>query len=76
MSSVFDKIEKQARALKPKEKAALARSLIEQLDKSAGKNVEQLWIAEAQRRYDAYLAGEMKALSGDEVMARVRKRLG
>lgn len=76
MGSVFDRIEKQARALRPKEKAALARRLIEQLDPSVDPNVEQLWIEEAERRYCAYLAGELKAIPGDEVMARARKRLG
>lgn len=76
MSSVFDKIEKQARALRPKEKAALALRLIEQLDPNVDPNVEQLWIEEAERRYNAYLAGELKAIPGDEVMARTRKRLG
>jgi hypothetical protein len=40
---------KPTRALNPKEKAALACSLIEQLDQSTDKNVEQLWIEEAQR---------------------------
>ena len=37
--------------------------------------VEQLWVAEAQRRYEAFLKGELEALPGYEVMARVRSRL-
>ena len=37
------------------EKATLARILIEGLDALADSNVEQLWIAESQRRYQAYL---------------------
>jgi putative addiction module component (TIGR02574 family) len=73
MSTHFHEIEKQARALPPKEKAALARQLIEELDMSA--DAEQLWIDEAQRRYEAYLKGELEALPGDEVMTRARNRL-
>jgi hypothetical protein len=36
--------------------------IIEELDPSADSQVEQLWVAEAQRRYDAYLQGELKSL--------------
>jgi putative addiction module component (TIGR02574 family) len=75
MSAHFDDIEKQARLLPLKEKAALARVLIEELDTSVDTDAEQLWIAEAQRRYDAYLKGELEAFPGDEVMARARGRL-
>ncbi|MCU1263983.1 MAG: hypothetical protein JWM21_301 [Acidobacteria bacterium] len=58
-----------------KEKAALARLLIEELDQSVDADVEQLWIDEARRRYDSYLRGELKALPGDDVMARARDRI-
>jgi len=75
MSVPFDDIEKQARALPAQQKAALARLLIEQLDQSADGDVERLWIEEAQRRYKAYLKGELGAQPGDEVMKRARARL-
>jgi len=63
------------RALPLKEKAALARLLIGELDISVDADAEQLWIDEAQRRYDAYQKGEIEARPGDEVMARARNRL-
>jgi putative addiction module component (TIGR02574 family) len=75
MSTHFHDVEKQARALSSKEKAALARQLIEELDLAADADAEQLWIDEAQRRYEAYLKGELEALPGDEVMTRARNRL-
>ena len=75
MSTLFDDLERQARALSPNEKATLARILIDELDPALDAEVEQLWIAEAQRRYDAFQRGELEALPGDEVMARVRNRL-
>ena len=49
MSALFDELEKQARLLTPQEKATLARILIEELDPSSDTEVEQIWIAEAQR---------------------------
>lgn len=37
--------------------------------------IERLWIEEAERRLDAYRRGDIKAVAGDEVMRRARKRL-
>ena len=76
MSTIFDELEKKVRALSRKEKAALARILIEDLDASADPDTEQLWLEEAQRRYDAYRAGQLPAVPGDEVISRVRERSG
>lgn len=75
MSILFDDVEKQARALTPQEKASLARILIEELDPVVDTGVEQVWLEEAQRRYDAFLSGELEALPGEAVMARARTRL-
>ena len=47
----------------------------EDLDTSVDANAEQLWIEEAQRRYDAYLKGELESLPGDDVMTRAREAL-
>ncbi|HEU4387842.1 MAG TPA: addiction module protein, partial [Blastocatellia bacterium] len=66
MSSTFEELEEQARALSLDEKAALARILIAELDSAADPNAEQMWVEEAQRRYEAFKAGELQALPGDE----------
>lgn len=75
MSTRFEEVEKQARMLTPEEKASLARILIEELDATSDVEVEQLWIKESQDRYEAYLRGDLKTVSGEEVMSRVRDRL-
>ena len=75
MSALFEELKKQTRLLTAQEKAMLARILIEELDASTDSNVEQLWDAESQRRYQAYLRGEIEAYPGDEVMTRARNRL-
>ncbi len=61
--------------MEPRDRAALARTLLEDLDSLQDEDVEALWIAEAERRYEAYLAGKTKAVPGDEVMARLREKL-
>lgn len=75
MSTLLEDLERQARSLTPREKASLARVLIDELDPAVDAEVEQLWIDEAQRRYDAFLTGELEALPGDAVMQRARDRL-
>lgn len=75
MSALLEELKKQTRLLTAEEKATLARILIEELDASTDSNVEQLWVAESQRRYEAYLRDEIEAYPGDEVMIRARNRL-
>jgi putative addiction module component (TIGR02574 family) len=75
MSALLDELEKQSRQLTAKEKATLARILIEGLDPATDGDVEELWISESQRRYQAYRSGAIAAHPGDEVMARARNRL-
>ena len=75
MSTLLDDLERQARALTPREKATLARILIEELDPALDAEAEQLWIAESQRGYEAFLNGQLEVLPGDEVMAKARSRL-
>ena len=62
--------------LSPKEKAELARMLLDSLDDGQDENVEQLWLDEATRRYEAYRRGDVSSGKAAEVLVRVRARLG
>ena len=75
MSALYDQLEKQARLLSTEERAKLAHTLIEELDSSVESNLEELWIVEAQHRYQAYLNGEIGSRPGDDVLASARNRL-
>ena len=61
--------------LSPKEKAELARTLIDSLDEDLDDDVEQIWLDEAARRYEAYRCDEMSSHPAAEVFARARARL-
>ncbi len=74
MSFAFEELVKRARALTVEEKATLARILVEELETDIDPNAEQLWLEEAQGRYDAFLRGDLVARPGDEVMQRARDR--
>ena len=75
MTTLLEQLKKQAHYLTTHEKATLARFLIASLDEPHAEDADQLWIAESQRRYQAYQRGEIEALSGDQVMTRARDRL-
>jgi hypothetical protein len=50
MATTLEELEKQARALTPNEKAALAHRLIEQLDASSDADAKRLWVELAQQK--------------------------
>ena len=55
-------------------RAELAKQLLESLDNLSHAEIENLWIEESERRYEAYEAGEINAVPADEVFARLRAR--
>jgi len=78
MSARFDDLARQASALSREEKEALLRALIADLDgppDGSEEEIERLWVEEARRRFDEYQRGEVEAIPGEEVMARLREQL-
>lgn len=75
MARDLSKITEELARLTSNERAEVARTLIDSLDAESDADVEQLWIAEAQRRYEAYLRGETASSPAEEVFARVRRGL-
>ena len=67
-----DPIIEQLKSLPDMDRLQIVDYLLESLD-IPNKEIEQLWIAEAQDRYAAYLRGEMKAIPMEEVFAKYRK---
>ena len=61
--------------LSAKQKTELARTLIDSLEEDLDDDVEQLWLEEAARRYEAYRGGEMPSRPAAEVFARACARL-
>jgi hypothetical protein len=75
MNTTYEAIERAARQLTIKQKAALAHTLLKDLDEGEDEDVRSLWLAEAKRRYDAYLRGEMESSPAEDVFARVLNRI-
>ena len=77
MTTVLEELEKRAASLSSDERAKLALALIRSLDEETDDgNVEEAWRAEAEARLDQVEAGKAQLLPGDEVFAKVRRRLG
>ena len=76
MQNMLAEIKEKASQLSESEKAELALSLIESLDGPADLNVEVEWRLEIERRAAQVERGEVQLVRGDEVFARLRRRLG
>lgn len=68
---ISKELQHQVLRLKALEKINLVEFILESLDKP-DMAVQEKWIAESEKRYDAYKAGKIKALSYEEVMNRLK----
>lgn len=76
MSDMLAELKRKASQLSDVERAELALSLIESLDGPADPDVEEAWRLEIERRIGQIERGEVELVPGDEVFARLRRRLG
>ena len=75
MSDMLTELKNKAAQLSDSERAELALSLIESLDGPADPDVEEAWRLEIERRMGQIDRGEVQLIPGDEVFARLRRRL-
>jgi putative addiction module component (TIGR02574 family) len=76
MSDMLAELKRKASQLSDAERAELALSLLESLDGPADPDVEEAWRLEIERRIGQIDRGEVQVIPGDEVFARLRRRLG
>jgi putative addiction module component (TIGR02574 family) len=76
MSRTLSELKKKASQLSEQERAELALSLIESLDGPAEPDVEDAWRKEIEQRVRQVEQGEVELIPGEEVFARLRRRLG
>ena len=76
MSTVLDELKQKATQLSESERAELALSLIESLDGEADTGIDEAWQAEIDRRVAGIDRGDVQLIPGDEVFARLRRKLG
>jgi putative addiction module component (TIGR02574 family) len=76
MAGALEDIQAQALRLPPLDREMLAGALLHSLDDAPLSEVDQAWIAEAERRYDDWLAGRSKVISGEHFFSDLRRELG
>lgn len=76
MSTLLAELERKAAELSPDEKARLALSLIQVLEPVEEGDIEEAWRVEAEERLAQIERGEARLVPGDEVFAKVWRRLG
>ena len=73
--SPLEKMRAEALKLDSKERAYLAKCLIESLDEAEEQEIEQLWLDEAERRLTAYGKGTIPARAASDVFADAYERI-
>ena len=68
----FELIEKQALSLSAEERARLARELLDSIDNLTPREIETLWLDEAERRAQEIDRGAAVLVDGDEVARKAR----
>ena len=76
MSDVLEDLKRKAVQLPEEERAELVAELIASLDGPADADVEAAWQQEIERRAGQIERGEVTLIPGEEVFARLRRRLG
>jgi putative addiction module component (TIGR02574 family) len=76
MGRTLHEIERDAMELSLQERALLTEHLLATLDPGAEKeDVEESWLLEAERRYQAYREGHITSKPAEQVFADAKKRL-
>jgi putative addiction module component (TIGR02574 family) len=68
-------IQHEAARLPHRERAKLALRLIESLDPGKDEDVDEIWLAEAERRLKAYDEGATDARNIDDALSEIRQQL-
>jgi|SoiMetStandDraft_2_1073263.scaffolds.fasta_scaffold240836_2 putative addiction module component (TIGR02574 family) len=76
MGRALHEIERDAMELSLQDRALLAEHLLATLDTGAEQeDVEESWLLEAERRYQAYREGHLASKPAEQVFADAKKRL-
>lgn len=74
MTDKSSQLLREAMSLPPDERAELADRILDTLQSSALRKIDEDWAAESENRIDAYERGEIRAISVEEVFERLRNR--
>ncbi|OQX19769.1 MAG: addiction module protein [Desulfobulbaceae bacterium A2] len=76
MTTILERVEKEALNLPREERAFLADRLLSSLGGEVLSEVDAAWVAEAERRYAEYKEGGRQPVPADQVFADADRMLG
>lgn len=76
MAKLLEEIQAEALRLSPEDREALAGALLHSLDDAPLNEIDEAWIAEAERRYEDWKAGRAKGVAGEQFFSDLRRELG
>ena len=76
MNSTLAELEQKVTQLSADERAQLALFLLQSLEPADEGDIDEAWRVESERRLAQIESGEVQSVAGDDVFARVRRRLG
>ncbi|MDF0675070.1 MAG: addiction module protein [Nitrospira sp.] len=76
MSKALLKIEREAVRLSAKDREVLAERLMRSVTREPLTQVEEAWVAEAERRFSAWRRGTRKGVPVERAFKQIRKDLG
>jgi putative addiction module component (TIGR02574 family) len=75
MTALLERIERQAKQLSREDRERLATDLMTGLEREPLSDIDQAWVAEAERRYDELVSGRVQGIPADEAMREIREKL-
>ncbi len=75
MTALLERIEREAKQLSREDRERLATDLMTGLEREPLSDIDQAWVAEAERRYDELASGRVQGIPADEALAEIRQHL-
>jgi putative addiction module component (TIGR02574 family) len=76
MENLINEIEKKALQLPKKDRGLLAERLLKSIDDNSLTDIDEMWVQEAEKRYNDYISGKTEGLPGDKVISDIKRELG
>ncbi len=76
MASHIKEIEKQALRLPPKDREVLAERILHSLEGEPITEIDEAWVAEAEKRYQNYKNGNVQGIPGEQLFSDIRQEFG
>ena len=75
VAKLLEEIQAEALRLPPEDREILAGALLHILDEERPGEIDEAWIAEAERRYERWFTGKTQAIPGEHFFSDLRREL-